>query len=94
MYDWPGAPRRDILVGSIVTGEDPTAYPYGKRGEVRAILTGGIPAVAYVVVWETADRRQGTYHRGELRDVRDKPVSAQIGWTSTVWEQEEDLAKR
>lgn len=69
-------PRRPIHIGSMVTGEDPAGSLYGGRYRVigiedgRAILHGC----------------RAEYTRAEIRDVRDKPISAQIGWPKTVWD--------
>ena len=83
-------PRRALTVGSVVTGEDPASFGYGKTGRVVDIFPpdGSDPLRAFVI-WDTADDRSGQYTRCEIRDVRDTPPSAQIGWKSTIWTPDE-----
>lgn len=70
-------PRRAITVGSWVTGEDPAGPVYGRKVRVVDITQEG----RAVLLGYSAQ-----YTRREIRDVRDRPSSAQIGWEKTVWE--------
>ena len=74
-------PRRPITEGSIVTGEDPAASLYGGRYRVIEITEDGRAVLLGAV---------GERTRREIRDVRDTPHSAQIGWPRTVWDRSDD----
>ena len=79
--------RRKIDVGSVVTMEDPTCRWYGYRGTVIEFHPDKFGDLADAIVrWPNGTK--GLYRRHEIRDVRDRPSSAQIGF-GAVWDTEE-----
>ena len=76
-HDWPE--RRKLEIGSDVTHEDPTSPRYGTKGSVTSVNVEVVE-----VRWSNGEFN--IYSVSELRDIRDRPASAQIGF-GAIWDQ-------
>lgn len=84
--------RRQIDPGARVTAEDPTMPGFGQVGTVLTLLEKEAEHTPVRAVVRWANGKQGVYSRPEIRDVMDKPLSAQIGF-GAVWEPENEGGK-